>query len=87
MRMTGIESKLMKAVEDIHCSNCFYFKMAKTSSEVTPEVPYCHRRERQIGWNPLLFMCGDFGSKDETIAFQSKLDWKWRYAVKTFDVS
>ena len=27
--MTGIESKLLKAVEGIHCSNCFYFKMAK----------------------------------------------------------
>lgn len=71
------ESKLMPAQDDIRCSNCFYFRMAETVSEVTKTVPYCDRRGRMMGWNPRLFMCGDFGIKDEHEVIQASLDWRW----------
>ncbi len=72
-----IESKLMRAQGDFRCANCFYFRMAPTSSEGTQAVPYCDRRERQIGWNPVLFMCGDYATKDGQTTMQTSLDWRW----------
>lgn len=71
------ESKLMRAQGDFRCANCFHFEMVETSSEVTATVPYCDRRERQIGWNPVLFMCGDFATKDGEATIQTSLDWRW----------
>lgn len=71
------ESKLMHAQDDIRCANCYYFRMAETSSEVTQTVPYCDRRQRMIGWNPMLFFCGDFGIKDGHETLQTRLDWRW----------
>lgn len=72
-----IECKLMRAWEDFRCANCFHFRMAETSSQVTPAVPYCDRRQRQIGWNPVLFMCGDYATKDGQTTMQTSLDWRW----------
>ncbi|MBE6524453.1 MAG: hypothetical protein E7Z65_06250 [Thermoplasmata archaeon] len=71
------ESRLLHAQDGIQCVNCFYFRMAPTGQDVVDKVPYCDRRGRQIGWNPLLFMCGDFGIRDEPIVMQTKLDWRW----------
>ena len=71
------ESKVMRAQGDFRCANCFHFRMAETCSQVTPTVPYCDRRERQIGWNPVLFMCGDYASKDGQTTMQTSLDWRW----------
>lgn len=80
--MTAIERPLMRSQGDFRCSSCFYFEMAETSSEVTQTVPYCNRRERQIGWNPLMFLCSDFGTKCKNMAVQTSLDWRWRRVNK-----
>ena len=71
------ESKLMHAQDWIKCTNCFYFRMAPTGQDVTQSVPYCSRRGRQMGWNPQLFMCAEFGAKDDQEAIQTSLDWRW----------
>lgn len=75
--MTGIESPLMRNTGDwIMCARCFYFEMAPTCSEVTTKVPFCNSRKRQIGWNPRLFYCSDFGTQDDE-PVQTSLDWRW----------
>ena len=67
--MTGIESPLMKNTGDwIMCARCFWFDAKQT---------VCGRRERQIHWNPRLFYCSDFGTRDDE-PVQTSLDWRWQ---------
>lgn len=72
------ESKLMQAQGDFKCATCFYFRMEPTEQEVITEVPYCSRRQRIIGWNPVLFLCGSYGTKDGPQKIQTSLDWRWK---------
>lgn len=75
------ESRFMRSTNGFRCANCFHYSLAPTGHEVTKTVPYCGRRERMIGYNPLLFMCGDYASRCEPRPIQTSLDWRWRYEV------
>ena len=69
----AIESPLMKSDGDFRCASCFYYE-TRRGDVLDIVVPYCHRRDRQIGWNPLMYVCGDFGIRDDgPRAVQSKL--------------
>ncbi len=69
------EPKLLKSDGiGFHCSSCFYFRMIPTR---TTTVSYCDKRDRQIGWNPVLFLCTEYAVKDDPQSIQTSLDWRW----------
>lgn len=74
--MSECKQKLLKSEGgEFRCSTCFDFRMAPTTSGAM--VPYCNRRDRAIGWNPVLFFCTEYAVKDEPQALQTSLDWRW----------
>lgn len=45
----------MKSPEKfLNCQNCWYY-----------EKGFCHRRERIARWDPVAFVCGDYGVRDD----------------------
>lgn len=44
------------------CANCGYYETVTTDLGINQ--PYCHRRERAIGWNPGKFYCTEYGAGD-----------------------
>ena len=57
-----VETSLMRSVNGFACISCFHYCVAPTGSEVIPSVPFCKYRNRQIGWNSSLFVCGNYGA-------------------------
>ena len=85
--MTAIEGYLYNLEKDkaehltaFRCANCHYYETMTTDLGI-PQ-PYCHRRERAIGWNPERFYCTEYGAGngldewEERIFSVKRLTWR-----------
>ena len=76
--MTAIEGYLYNLEKDkaehltaFRCANCHYYETMTTDLGI-PQ-PYCHRRERAIGWNPERFYCTEYGAGDSLDEWEERI--------------
>lgn len=70
----GTEGILIRAdpeADSFRCANCFYYE--KVPGSLDGQVCYCNRRERMMGWNPVLFYCTEYGAGDNLDEWEERM--------------
>ena len=67
----NLEKEGMEHETAFRCANCGYYESMTTDLGLLQ--PYCHRRERAIGWNPEKFYCTEYAAGDGLDEWEARI--------------